>query len=211
MELELTMAMSISTPIRTMVAALVVTGATVVGIAQFEDYRGDAYVPVKGDVPTIGYGSTKGVKLGDRTTPARALLRLYDEVEGVYANGLKKCITVPLTHYEFGAFVSLAYSVGVPTVCRKAKPGQPPNLIDLINSKQYAAACERIEAFKYGPGRKVLPGLVKRRAAERAMCEGKLEGRNEAQTAGDASTLNWIGIKARLAAKTDHVGRLHAA
>ena len=57
--------------------------------------------------------------------------------------------------------------------CRKAKPGSPPNLIDLINAEKYEEACERIEAFKYGPRRRVLPGLVKRRAEERAVCEGK--------------------------------------
>ena len=164
---------------RTAVALLAITASTITGIALHEDYRETAYIPVKGDVPTIGFGSTKGVKLGDKTTPARALLRLYEEVEGVYANELKKCITVPLYMHEFGAYVSLAYSVGAPTVCRKAKPDPitgryEPNLIDLINARRYAEACERIEAFKYGPGRKVLPGLVKRRAAERAMCEGRV-------------------------------------
>lgn len=166
---------------RSAVAFLLVTASALTSIASYEDYREKAYIPVKGDRPTIGYGSTTGVKLGDKTTPARALMRLHTEVQGVYADGLKKCITVPLHLHEFGALVSLAYSVGVPTVCRKAKPDPitgriEPNLIDLINSRQYARACERIEAFKYGPGRKVLPGLVKRRAAERAMCEGKANG-----------------------------------
>lgn len=158
---------------RVSVAILVVTASTLTGIAQYEDYRGDAYIPVKGDVPTIGYGSTKGVKLGDKTTPTRALMRLHEEIEGVYADELKRCIKVPLHMHEFGALVSLAYSVGAPTVCRKALPGKPPNLIDLVNSQRYAEACERIEAFVYGPGRVRLPGLVKRRAGERAMCEGK--------------------------------------
>lgn len=163
------------------IAIVMVTASTLTGIAKYEDYRETAYVPVKGDVATIGFGSTKGVKLGDRTTPTRALLRLYEEVEGVYADGLKRCITVPLHMHEFGAYVSLAYNVGVPTVCRKAKPGEPPNLIDLINAQKYAEACARIEAFNKGPdgkgGKKVLPGLVKRRAVERAMCEGKSAGR----------------------------------
>lgn len=177
MEMELLMSYDLSSipaQARVSVAILVVSASTLVGIANFEDYRGTAYVPVKGDVPTIGYGSTKGVKLGDKTTPARALMRLNEEVQGVYADELKKCITAPLYIHEFGAYVSLAYSVGASTVCRKAKPGAPPNLIDLINSEQYAAACARIEAFNKGPGRRVLPGLVKRRAEERAQCEGKL-------------------------------------
>jgi lysozyme len=56
----------------------------------------------------------------------------------------------------------------------------------LINSGHYAEACARIEAFKYGPGRKVLPGLVKRRAEERAICEGRKSPRDVAPPASMA-------------------------
>lgn len=162
-----------SKPTRMAVSGILVAAATIVGIAGFEGFREEAYVPVKGDVYTIGYGSTKGVKKGDRITPERALHRLLDEVDSEYAQGIRKCIKVPLYQHEFGAFLSLAYNVGVPTFCRKALPGKPPNLIDLINAERYAEACERIEAFVYGPGKKKLNGLVKRRAEERAICEGK--------------------------------------
>ena len=158
---------------RMAVSAMLVAAATIISIAGFEGYREEAYIPVKGDVPTIGFGTTKGVKMGDKITPQRAMQRLLDEVDSEYAQGIRKCIKVPLYQHEFGAFLSLAYNVGVPTFCRKAAPGKPPNLIDLINAKRYAEACERIDAFVYGPGRKKLRGLVKRRAEERAICEGK--------------------------------------
>lgn len=158
---------------RSAVAVMVLAASTLVGIAVHEGYKDEAYIPVPGDVPTIGFGSTGGVNMGDKTTPERSLVRLLDEIEGVYAAGVKKCITVPLYQHEYEAYVSLAYNIGVAAFCRKAKPGKPPNLIDLINAGKYAEACERIEAFKYGPGRKVLPGLVKRRAEERALCEGR--------------------------------------
>jgi len=159
--------------VRASVSTMVLAASTLVGIAVHEGYREEAYIPVPGDVPTIGFGSTAGVRMGDKTTPTRSLVRLLDEIEGVYAAGVRRCVTVPLYQYEYEAYVRLAYSVGVPTFCRKAAPGKPPNLIDLINSGRYAEACARIEAFKYGPGRKVLPGLVKRRAEERAICEGR--------------------------------------
>jgi lysozyme len=163
----------LATHARTAVALLVLAASTLVGIAVHEGYREEAYIPVSGDVPTIGFGTTSGVRMGDRTTPVRSLVRLLDEIEDVYAVGVKRCVKVPLYQHEYEAFVSLAYSVGVPTFCRKALPGKPPNLIDLINAGEYAKACERIEAFKYGPGRKILPGLVRRRAEERALCEGR--------------------------------------
>jgi lysozyme len=161
------------TQARSAVAVMVLAASTLVGIAVHEDYREEAYIPVVGDVPTIGFGHTEGVEMGDKTTPTRALVVLLDEIEGVYAAGVKRCVKVPLYQYEYEAYVRLAYNIGVAAFCRSAKPGKPDNLIDLINKEKYAEACERIEAFKYGPGRKVLRGLVKRRAEERAICEGR--------------------------------------
>ena len=175
--------------VRSGVATLVLAASTFVGIAQHESFVDKARIPVPGDKPTYGYGTTTGVKVGDRITPERAMHRLMTELDTVYAQGVRNCVKVPLHPWEFGAYVSLAYNVGVPTFCRKAKPDPitgkyEPNLIDLINAKRYAEAGERIEAFKYGPspgkdkdGNKikgpVLKGLVKRRAEERAICEGK--------------------------------------
>lgn len=166
-----------SVAIRTAVGTIVLALSTYTGIAGFEGLRTTAYIPVPGDRPTLGYGATEGVRLGDTITPERAMHRLREEVDSVYAQGVRRCVTVPLTDYELGAYISLAYNIGVAAFCRKAKPGKPPNLIDLINSKQYKQACRRIEAFVYGPdgrgGKKVLRGLVKRRAEERRICEGR--------------------------------------
>ena len=164
---------------RMAVALIAVAGSTLTGIAAFEGYRGDAYIPVKGDVPTIGFGSTKGVKMGDRITPERALQRLLDEVDSEYAQGVRRCVKVPLAQYEFAAYVSLTYNIGVSAFCRKAEPGKPPNLIDLINAQRYDEACRRIEAFVYAGGRR-LRGLERRRAEERAICEGKRYGKETA-------------------------------
>lgn len=170
------MSKPVAAQVRTTVAALVLSASTLVGIALHEGYREDAYIPVPGDVPTIGFGSTSGVRMGDRTTPERSLIRLLDEIEGIYAAGVKRCVTAPLYQHEYEAYVLLAYNIGVTTFCRKAKPGRPPNLIDLINAGRYTEACERIKAFKYGPdgrgGKKVLSGLVKRRGEEFKKCAG---------------------------------------
>lgn len=164
---------SLDVAVRSAVGTMLVSALTLTSIAGFESFRDTAHIPVPGDKPTIGYGSTKGVKLGDRITPERALRRLLDEVDSEYAQGVRRCVKVPLTQYEFGAYTSLAYNIGVPAFCRKAAPGKPPNLIDLINARRYAEACARIEAFVYGPGKKKLRGLVIRRKEERRICEGK--------------------------------------
>ena len=76
------------TQVRSAIAVMVLAASTLVGIAVHEDYKEEAYIPVPGDVPTIGFGTTTGVRMGDKTTPTRSLVRLLDEVEGVIEGGL---------------------------------------------------------------------------------------------------------------------------
>ena len=42
-------------------ALLALSASALVGIAVHEGYRGEVYEPVKGDVPTIGFGTTEGM------------------------------------------------------------------------------------------------------------------------------------------------------
>lgn len=197
--LDLIMAIDLSNypKTRLAVAVMAIAGTTVAGIGIHEGFRSAAYIPVPGDPPTIGFGSTRHedgrpVKLGDKITPERALRLLTVELEGNIATPLKQCITAPLYDYEWAAYIMLAYNVGPAAVCKSANknpkdkngkplPPEPDRLIDLINAQKYAEACARISDFdgkyvKNAKGEKVkvvLPGLVKRRAFERAICEGK--------------------------------------
>lgn len=149
---------------RTVIAALVLSAATFVGIVQFEDYSSTAYIPVPGDVPTIGFGTTAGVKLGDTITPPAALARALTDVSKFEA-AIRQCVTVPLHQHEYDAFVSLAYNIGPSAFCTST-------LVRLLNAGDYAGACAQISRWNKQGGRE-LPGLTKRRAAERAMCEGR--------------------------------------
>ncbi len=71
-----------------------------------EGYTDRAVIPVKGDVPTIGFGTTTGVKLGDTTTPPKALARALTDVQQ-FEGALKQCVTVPLAQHEYDALVEL--------------------------------------------------------------------------------------------------------
>jgi lysozyme len=144
---------------------MVLAASTLVGIAVHEGYREEAYIPVPGDVPTIGFGSTKNVHMGDKTTPERSLVRLLEEVDSVYAQGVRRCITAPMYQYEFAASVSLAYNIGVQAFCGST-------VAKRFNAEDYAGACAAFDMWNKQGGR-VLPGLVKRRAEERAVCEGR--------------------------------------
>jgi lysozyme len=118
---------------------------------------------VAGDVPTIGFGSTKGVKLGDTTTPDRALVVLLHDLN-THSNGIKACITVPLYQHEFDAYSSFAFNVGVNAFCKST-------LVKKLNAGDYTGACNELSKWVYSGGRKY-NGLVKRREQERKLCLG---------------------------------------
>lgn len=73
--------------------ALGIGAALLVAIATHEGYRGEAYRDAAG-IPTIGYGETSGVKMGDKTTPERALVQLLESTEK-HADAIRACIHVP--------------------------------------------------------------------------------------------------------------------
>lgn len=149
--------------IRMGIGALGISGALLVSIAVNEGYRGEAYKDAVG-VPTVGYGETKGVTMKSKTTPDRALVQLLSSANR-HADDIRQCINVPLYQHEFDAYVSLAYNIGAGNFCRST-------LVKKLNAKDYAGACAAIDDWVYAGGKK-LPGLVKRRSRERAMCEGK--------------------------------------
>jgi lysozyme len=70
-------------PNRTLITSLVLSAAALVGIAVDEGYTPRAVPdPVKGTaVPTIGFGTTGGVRMGDTTTPVAALQRKLTDIQ----------------------------------------------------------------------------------------------------------------------------------
>jgi lysozyme len=149
---------------RVKVGALVLSASTLVGLAVNEAYKPVAYIPVPGDVPTIGFGETKGVKMGDKTTPERALVQLLQSAQA-HADGVRACVHVPLFQYEFEAYVDFAYNVGVGAFCGST-------LAKKLNAGDYDGACYELLKWNRAGGR-VLSGLTKRRQAEFEKCEGR--------------------------------------
>lgn len=147
---------------RQAVAALVISATALVGIAIHEGYVGQTYSDV-GGVPTIGFGETKGVKPGQKTTPERALLRLLESADE-HAKGMAACIKVPLTQSEYDAYLSFTYNVGVGAFCRS-------NLNQKLNAGDYEGACAELLKWDKAGGR-TLPGLTKRRQEEYKKCLG---------------------------------------
>lgn len=143
---------------------LTLSALAFVGLAVHEGYRDTAYIPVKGDVPTIGFGDTHGVRPGDRTDPVRALIRLHQHAEN-FQRDLRRCIgDVPMHQHEWDAIVSWAYNVGTGAACRST-------LVRKLKVYDYAGACAELLRWDKFKG-KTLAGLTKRRRQEHAMCKG---------------------------------------
>lgn len=152
---------------RTTIAALTLSASAFVGIAVHEAYRGEAYLPTPNDVPTIGFGTTEGVKMGDRITVERALVRLLADADR-FQRDLKACIgDVPLHQHEWDAYVSWAYNVGTGAACRSTlvrKLKQTP--------PDYSGACAELLRWDKQAGI-TLRGLTIRRQAEFRQCMGQ--------------------------------------
>jgi lysozyme len=146
---------------RLAIAALSLSASALVGIAVHEGYRPAAYTPVPGDVPTIGFGTTGGVRPGDKITVERALVRLLADASR-FEQAVKRCAPVPMHQHEFSAYVSLTYNIGEGAFCNST-------LARKLNAGDYEGACREILRWDKFKG-KPLAGLTKRRQEEHSQC-----------------------------------------
>lgn len=133
------------------------------GIAELkrlEGFRAEAYIPIPGDVPTIGYGFTKGVKLGDTITEDQAHARLLRELE-VYEIAVETALTVPANQNQFDSFVIFCFNIGI--------TGFAKSTVVKAHNRGDTAAAARAFALWNKSGGRVIPGLVRRRAMESAL------------------------------------------
>lgn len=151
---------------RKAVAALALSAAAFVGLIVSEGYTDNAIIPVKGDVPTYGFGTTDGVKIGDKTDPVSAVkLALRDVTK--FEGAIKECVKVPLSQNEYDAWVNFTYNIGATAFCKSTA-------VRLLNSGQYRQACDQMLRWVYVNGNKV-QGLVNRRQKEHAQCISDLQ------------------------------------
>lgn len=156
-------------PINNSKSRLKKSGALMAGavalVGAWEGVKTVAYKDIVG-VPTVCFGETRGVKMGDRYTMDECRAMLGDALVEFETN-MRKCLRSPdsIPDKPYTAFLSLSYNIGTgafcgSTVARKANEG------DL------KGACNAIPAWNRAGGR-IVKGLVNRRAEEQKIC---LEG-----------------------------------
>lgn len=155
-------------PSRVKSSLLVLAASTLVGLALHEGYTDNTVIPVPGDVPTKGFGTTRHadgtpVRMGETTTPPRALVDLLRDADK-FAQAVRRCAPVPMYQYEFNAYVSFTYNVGEGAFCKST-------LARKLNAGDYAGACS--ELLKWDKvGGNTVRGLTLRRQAEYQECIG---------------------------------------
>jgi lysozyme len=129
-------------------------------VAGWEGLRNVAYLdPVR--VPTICYGSTEGVKLGQTKSDEECRAMLKAEL-GEFMRGVDAAVKVEMPDTRRAALTSFAYNVGLANFQRST-------LLRLLNQGHTVAACNELRRWVYAKGIK-LKGLVRRREAERELC-----------------------------------------
>jgi lysozyme len=128
-------------------------------IEAFEGFRSAPYRDAVG-VWTIGFGSTAGVGPGTAPmTRAQAEARMMREVDASYGaavNGLG----LPLNQNQFDALVSFVYNVGTGGIGSSSTVGMR------LRQRDWPRAADALLAWDKAGGR-ALPGLTRRRHAER--------------------------------------------
>lgn len=135
-------------------------------VKSFEGIRLHAYPdPGTGGVPwTIGWGTTryangKAVQPGDTVTQDEADALLRNDLAGAERQVTRAIGDAPTTQKQFDALVSFQYNTGALA---------SSTLLKRHNAGRYAEATAEFGKWAHAGG-KVLPGLVKRRAAEAAI------------------------------------------
>ena len=130
-------------------------------IKQFEGCSLTAYKCPAG-AWTIGYGHTGGVTQGQKITQAQAEAYLITDL-GAYEKYVNQYVKVRINQNQFDALVSFTYNCG---------PGalKTSTLLRKLNAGDYKGAAAEFPRWNKGGG-KVLNGLIRRRAAEKALFE----------------------------------------
>ncbi len=107
-------------------------GETFIKLA--EGFRSEAYLDGAG-IPTIGYGHTKGVRLGMTCTQAEANTWFDDDVLWAEED-INAQVKAPLNQNQFDALVSFTFNEG-------AKAVNSSTLLQYLNEGDYRRAAQQ--------------------------------------------------------------------
>ena len=132
-------------------------------IKKYEGFSPQAYQDSVG-VWTIGYGTTRingqPVKAGMTITEDQAIQIVQQEVNKLWSQ-IESIVKVPINDNHMNALVDFAYNLGFNAL-------KTSTLMKKLNAGDFTGAANEFTRWVYAGG-KVLPGLVKRREAEKQL------------------------------------------
>ena len=132
-------------------------------IKKFEGCELEAYRCPAG-VWTIGFGTIKDVKEGDRITKDEANHLLEEEMIE-YESYINDMVDVPLEQNQFDALCSWVFNLGPKNLSEST-------LLRVLNDGKYEEVPQQIKRWNKANG-EVLTGLIRRREAEALLFQGK--------------------------------------
>jgi GH24 family phage-related lysozyme (muramidase) len=181
---------------RILAAALTLSAAGLIATATQEHYTDHAVIPTKGDVPTLGFGSTKHadgtpVRMGDTIDPVRALYTVQAHLgreEQAFRDSLPN---VYLTQGEYDLYLDFDYQYGIGnwrvSSMRRHLLATVQAQTPVWANEEYRAACDSLLAWRKAGGydcstlvngkpNKRCWGVWERQRARHAKCLSEQEG-----------------------------------
>ncbi len=147
--------------------AIIGAGAAALAVPLVQKYEGTVLSTYRDPVGIItactGHTGPE-LKMGQAYTREQCEEMLYKDL-AKHSDALS-CVRTPLTDGQRAAFLSFAFNVGDDAFCRST-------LVRKANAGDIDGACAELSRWTYARG-KQLPGLIRRRAAERQLCESGL-------------------------------------
>lgn len=163
---------------RIAVALLTVSASGfLIQLATSESYTSTAFVPTTNDRPTLGFGSTfhedgTPVKLGDKTDPVRALVKLQAHVakeEEIFQRSLEGAY---LHQAEYDLYMDWVYQYGTGR-------WRSSSMRRHILAGEYRQACDALLLYRYSggfdcstPGNRRCAGVWTRQLKRHQKCMG---------------------------------------
>ena len=146
-----------------------VMAASIALVGTWEGLRLAAYPDrLAGGIPTVCFGETRGVRLGDEYTVDECKAMLGVALLEFEA-GMRECLSEPdkLPDGAYVAFLSASYNIGTRAFCGSS-------MARLANAGNLPAACDALLRWNKAGGR-VVKGLTARRTEEWRICREGLK------------------------------------
>ena len=128
-----------------------------------EELKLEAYMPTPDDVPTIGYGHTKGVKLGHVITLEQAEEYLKEDAHDAVEAAFYYLKDIELSQHQFDAIISMVFNAG--TQIFRNRDGSNTGIYRALKKGDHKRVMHEMRRWVHQAG-KPLKGLVTRRGME---------------------------------------------